>query len=497
MRLSSTFAAVILACTAPALGQAADPPPRPRLVILADMGNEPDEEQQMTHMLVNSNAFHLEGLIAVTGKFLNEHAGNPFKRVVHPELFHKLIDGYAQVEANLRVHADGWPTADELHRIVRPGQAKYGLADVGKGKSSPGSALLVEALLRDDPRPLNVTVNAGSNTLAQALVDLRAAHPAEVLDAAVRKLRVFENGAQDNCGAWICHEFPAVHWIRSNHQTYGYMGQSRNPNDPAGPYCWQPYPDTHPGQHAWAETHIMKGHGALGTLYPYRFGGKGFLEGGGTIPWIGLVNTGLYDVDHPHWGGWSGRFTRTKQKNVWSRHRSVRRDEEGYGDFFAYTETADTWTDPSDGTVYDNAYAPVWRWRRAMLHNCRARFDWCVKPYGEANHHPVAAVDGDKTDATVRRQATPGQTLRFDASASSDPDGDALTWRWYVYPEAGTYEGDLRGLTGHDTARCALTVPDDAGGKQVHLVLEVTDRSDIVTLTDYRRVIVDVTDGGG
>jgi len=29
----------------------------------------------------------------VTGKFLNENAEKPFKRVGRPELFHKLIDG--------------------------------------------------------------------------------------------------------------------------------------------------------------------------------------------------------------------------------------------------------------------------------------------------------------------------------------------------------------------------------------------------------------------
>ncbi len=494
MRLAPILAAVtfVFVCTAPAQKSAAEPPPRPRLIILADMGNEPDEEQQMAHMLVNSNEFHLEGLIAVTGKFLNEHAGNPFKRKVHPELFHKLVDGYAKVEANLRLHADGWPTAEYLRGIVHSGQAKYGLADVGKGKASPGSKCIVEALLRDDARPLNVTVNAGSNTLAQALVDLRAAHPPEAVEAMVRKLRVFENGAQDNCGAWICREFPAVHWIRSNHQTYGYMGQSRNPADPAGPYCWQPYPDTHQGQHEWAEAHIMKGHGPLGALYPYRFGGKGFLEGGGTIPWMGLVSKGLYDINQPHWGGWSGRFTRSKQKNVWSRHKSVRRDEETYGDFFAYTEVADTWTDPRDGTVYDNKYAPVWRWRDAMLRNCRARFDWCVKPYDEANHHPLAAIDGDATDTILRRKAKAGETLRCDASASTDPDGDALSCRWYVYPEPGTYAGEPPDVDGAGAARCALRLPKDAAGKQIHLILEVTDDSEIVPLTDYRRVVVDV-----
>jgi len=493
MRVVRIALAVLL--TAGAVGAArpdAVPAGRPRLIILADMGNEPDEEQQMTHMLVNANAFHLEGLIAVTGKFLNEHANQPFKRKVNPELFHKLIDGYAKVEANLRRHADGWPTAEYLRGIVRPGQAKYGLADVGPGKASPGSDLIAAALRRADPRPLNVVVNAGSNTLAQALVDLRAAQGPDALDAMVRKLRVFENGAQDNCGAWICHEFPAVHWIRSNHQTYGYMGQSGHPDKPAGPYCWQPYPRTHPGQHQWAEAHIMRGHGPLGALYPYRFGGKGFLEGGGTIPWMGLVSRGLYDVDHPHWGGWSGRFTRTKQPNVWSRHASVRRDETTYGPFACYTEDADRWTDPADGTVYEGPFAPVWRWRDAMLRNCRARFDWCVKPYAEANHHPVAAVDGDATDAVLRRRARPGAALRVDASASSDPDGNALAFRWYVYPEAGTYAGRLPPLKGADGPRCTLDVPGDAAGEQIHLILDVTDTSAIVPLTDYRRVVIDV-----
>ncbi len=480
--------AVASLCTAAGGGKPALP--RPRLVILADMGNEPDEEQQMTHMLVNSNEFELEGLIAVTGKFLNEHAGNPFKRVVHPELFHKLIDGYAKVEANLRLHADGWPTAGYLRGIVAPGQTKYGLADVGEGNSSPGSKILVAALERDDPRPLNVVVNAGSNTLAQALVDLRARHAGEALAAMVGKLRVFENGAQDNCGAWICHEFPTVHWIRSNHQTYGYMGQSRDPDKPAGPYCWQPYPRTHQGQHEWAEAHIMRGHGPLGEMYPYRFGGKGFLEGGGTVPWMGLVNKGLYDVEHPHWGGWSGRFTRTRQKNVWSRHGSVRRDEKGYGDFHVYTEDADRWVNPDDGKVWEGEFVPVWRWRKAMLANCRARFDWCVKPYDQANHHPVAAVDGDKTAAILLRSVAAGEKVTLDASASSDPDDDKLAYRWYFYPEAGSYRGELPEIAGADAAACSFRLPADADGTEIHVILEVTDDSDVVPLTDYRRVVL-------
>ncbi len=46
----------ILACLGMAWPAVAEPPSqKARLIILADMGNEPDEEQQMVHMLMYSN----------------------------------------------------------------------------------------------------------------------------------------------------------------------------------------------------------------------------------------------------------------------------------------------------------------------------------------------------------------------------------------------------------------------------------------------------------
>jgi hypothetical protein len=94
-----------------------------RLIILADTGNEPDEEQQMVHMLMCSNRFDLDGLIAVTGAYLRTKP--------QPELFHRLLDGYAEVLDNLRLHADGWHTTETLRSITGPGQHNYGMADVG------------------------------------------------------------------------------------------------------------------------------------------------------------------------------------------------------------------------------------------------------------------------------------------------------------------------------------------------------------------------------
>ncbi len=470
---------------------------RSRVVILADMGNEPDEVQQMAHMLVNCNEFDLEGLIAVTGKYLRPESRQEYRRTLHPELFQMLIDGYEVVLPNLRLHAKHWPEADYLRSIVREGQTGYGIADTGPGKSSPGSKLLLQALAKDDPRPLWVVVNAGANTLAQALIDYRDSHSADEVNGLVEKLRVFENGAQDNSGAWICSHFPTIHWIRSNYQTYAYGGPGGRDGDTRsnlGPHFWKPHPYSPAGQHAWLKEHVQTGHGALGDLYPDRHFGNGrmaFIEGGGTVPWLGLVNKGLFDIDQPSWGGWSGRFTADKVQNFWSRHRDIKPDEEKVAPFFVHREASDVWTDPETDQVWHGDYVPVWRWRPAMYANQICRFDWCVEPFAEANHHPIAAVDGDPSDTILRLTAKAGQELTFDASQSSDPDGDSLAFHWWQYQEAGTYAGRVF-VDGSDTAKAVVHVPTGAGGNHIHIILELSDQNPIASLRDYRRLVIDV-----
>lgn len=462
---------------------------RERMIILADMGNEPDEEQQMVHMLMSSNMFDLEGLIAVTGKYLRKDP--------QPELFHQLIDGYALVVENLKLHAEGWPSPSHLHGITATGQRHYGIADTGPGKSSAGSNLIIGALLNDDPRPLYVVVNAGSNTLAQALIDLQATQSAEAFAASRAKLRVFENGSQDNAGAWICHEFPDIHWVRSNYQTYAYGGPANDGGPDGkqlGPHAWEPYAYSTVGQHQWTLEHVIAGHGPLGMLYPLRLfhqGTLGFQEGGGTIPWTGLMHPGLSDINHPSWGGWSGRYTAEKVQDPWSRHADIRPDEEKYGSFAAYIDAVDTWTDPKTGDSLSNSYVPVWRWRQAMFNDQKCRMDWCRKSYEEANHHPIAVCNGDSAPTIIQIKAEPGTRIDLDATGSSDPDGDTLAFSWWPYPEAGTYVGALE-ISDPTLVQTVFTVPADASGNQIHLILEVIDLNPIASLPAYRRIIIDV-----
>ena len=470
-----------------------------RVVILADMGNEPDEVQQMIHMITCSNEFDIEGLIPVTGKYLRPESRHEYRRSLHPELFHQIIDAYEEVLPNLKLHAQGWHAPSLLHSKVVEGQKGYGIDDIGAGKSSPGSELIASVASNNDPRPLWVVVNAGSNTLAQALLDYERGHSPSEVRSLIRKLRVFENGAQDNAGAWICHRYPSIHWIRSNYQTYAYGGPGGKDGDTAvnlGPSFWGDQAYSVDGQLAWQKEHIMENHGALGELYPERRFNSGklaFIEGGGTIPWMGLVNKGLFDIDHPSWGGWSGRFSKKKVADFWSRHKDIQVDERANAPFYVYREVSDHWIDQRDGKVYSDNYSPVWRWREAMYNNQICRMDWCVKSFADANHHPVASIGGDSSSSILRIGASAGELVTFDASESTDPDGDELLFTWWIYEEAGTYAGRIN-LGNAKKSKIEFTIPTGASESQIHLILEVKDRNAIASLFDYRRIVIDVND---
>ena len=470
---------------------------RHRLIVLADMGNERDEEQQIVHLLMYSNEFDLEGLIAVSGIFLNSsyRVNNPYKSILHPELFDSLVVGYSKVYANLLKHAPNWPSPQYLKSIIRSGQADYGMADTGPSKSSPGSELIIHALAKNDPRPVYIVVNAGSNTLAQAIIDYERSHTKLETEALIEKMIVYENGSQDDAGGWITSNYPQIKWIRSNFQTYAYAGPGEKISNNAGPYVWQPYPYNNDGQREWAKENIQTNHGALGELYPDRIlkNKYEFLEGGGTAPWLGLITRGLSDPLHPGWGGWSGRYTALKKDTVWSRHKIIADKERTYKIFSVYSDTTDRWVDPISKNEYNDIFAPLIRWRKDQFDDFKARMDWCVQPFELANHNPVAVINRSSEKKFMVVNAKPGQKITFNATGSYDPDRDQqISFRWWIYQEAGTYKGSCK-FNNTDQPVVELTTPMDSNGKQIHLILDVFDNSSIAVMHDYRRIVVNVS----
>jgi hypothetical protein len=148
MSLASSTATAVLALLAP-VAQAAIHiesaiSEMPRVVVLTDIGTDPDDEESLVRLLLYTNELEVEGLIATTSTWQRE--------AVHPELIEERIHAYGAVLSNLREHAPGYPDEKALLDRIKSGPALYGLAGVGDRKDSPASELLIAAVERPDPR---------------------------------------------------------------------------------------------------------------------------------------------------------------------------------------------------------------------------------------------------------------------------------------------------------------------------------------------------------
>jgi hypothetical protein len=128
------------------------------------------------------------------------------------------------------------------------------------------------------------------------------------------------------------------------------------------------------------------------------------------------------------------------------------------------------------------------RWNSEVKNSFLNRLQWSVKSIEEVNREPVAVVNGDKSNKILSLYAKPGKLITLDASKSSDPDRNNLTFKWFRYDEADTYDS-LFELTDPTNPIQKLIVPSNLNDKNIHLVLEVRDKGTF-DLIVYRRVII-------
>jgi hypothetical protein len=78
--------------------------------------------------------------------------------------------------------------------------------------------------------------------------------------------------------------------------------------------------------------------------------------------------------------------------------------------------------------------------------------------------------------------------VRLDG-AVSDPDGNAVTVRWWRWKDVDTYPGDVT-IANPAALSTSVRIPSDAtAGQTIQLVLEATDNG-APRLTRYQRLVI-------
>ena len=448
-----------------------------RVIMLTDIENEPDDTETMIRLLLYANQIDIRGLIATTSVHM--------KTKVYPQSIIRIIEAYRKVQPNLNKHEPGYPTAENLLKMVKSGKAEYGMNGVGEGKDSEGSEWIIKTLEENDSRPLWVSVWGGANTLAQALFKLQKTKSAEVVTKLIQKLRVYTISDQDDSGIWIRNNFPGVFYIVT---PGGYSKATWT-----GIHVFVPGINNKAISNQWLANNIQQNHGPLGALYPdVAYGMEG-----DTPSWLSLIPTGLSDPEHPEWGGWGGRYELYLPK-------LSDFDVNGFtGGVPVEPETRPIWTNASDNykPVIPNSYGravksdtvafndnkvSVWRWRNDFQNDFAARMDWTFKSYKEANHPPIPAL-GHPDKITLKS----GDYFFLDATGTKDPDGDNLSYLWFQYFEAGSYKQPVKLALAENIYRTAFTAPAVDKPETIHFILKVTDKG-TPALSRYKRVIVQV-----
>src|SRR5690606_30705783 len=108
--------------------------------------------------------------------------------------------------------------------------------------------------------------------------------------------------------------------------------------------------------------------------------------------------------------------------------------------------------------------------------------------HGKGNRNPVVILNSDEGSEPITIEKKRGKSIVLDASKSYDPENDQLSFKWWILPEAGTYDKEIE-MSRNNSDKIKINVPADSQGKSFHIICEVTDNGE-PALTSYRRIIV-------
>jgi len=530
---------------------------KPRVVITADP--ELDDVNTLIRAILYTPELRIEGLVYASsgvhwkgdGKGTTQYMpGREYTRMGlgprtswrWPEDDHfidEIVDAYAKVYPNLKVHDRDYPSPAQLKSKIKWGNVEF---DGDYSKDTEGSNLIKALLLDEQPGPLYVTAQGGQSTIARALKSIYDQYASTPQWEAIRnrvslKLVIIPFGDQDGTYAkYIKPNWPEVANWQLTMINYGYgIRSGLAPENQV--FISAP----------WTRENILS-RGPLGAMYRVWGDGKQMAKGdrtdyfgvsgatadqlremgymvwtppqekgtfiseGDTPTFLNLLANGLRAHENGYWGGWGGR-RRDGNAPAFGRGgaqvQPASPTDPGIAPGLAPAGSTANAPNPPDlattsnaapaagrgtmigggrggQTIPANTAAVNARFFAASQNDFAARLKWSVTPnFSDANHPPKVGVKGP-----LDLSARPGATVRLDATVS-DPDRNTVKVTWWQYNDAGTYPGDIS-FSDATAVTTTLHVPDDAkSGQTIHVILEATDNG-TPPMTRYQRVIVRV-----
>ncbi|MGW5241526.1 nucleoside hydrolase-like domain-containing protein [Monashia sp. NPDC004114] len=475
-----------------------------RTVVTTDM--EQDDLASLIRYMFYTNDLDTEGIIYTASRFhwAGDGAGTPFflpgREYKTPQtswrwtgnqtIQDQVIPAYAQVYPNLKRQDSQYPSPTDLLGMVKIGNVDF---EGEMDHDTPGSDLIKNLLLDNDPRQLYLQAWGGTNTIARALKSIQDQYSSSPSWSAIQskvndKAVILASGFQDQTYAdYIAKAWPSVkvEQLSAGYATWGYNCARGTGGNVRGLPEDRVY-----FSGAWIKQNIQIG--ALGSLYRSWLDGQAmpgdqldifgipalapggwckplapydFLSEGDNVSYMPLLDTGIDVPSDPTLGGWGGRATQTTTSpNLWTMVGSE-----------------------LDATGKSVSNLTTLRWAAAAQNDFANRIQWSLgsvqRP--DANHAPKVSILAHNS-TTVH----PGESVSLRGLAV-DPDQDALSLRWWQYREEGTYPGAVS-VDDATAASTTVTIPADAQpGQTLSFIFQATDDGQF-PLTRYARVVLTV-----
>ena len=493
---------------------------KPRTILTTDM--ECDDMNSLIHLFLYLNELELEGIVYTSSQFHFNGDGihtlgevtphycclgpaesedriekrEPDPRAKDLMLYRPFELGwiedtikneYAEVYPMLSLHAEGFPSPEELLEKVYYGNYWFE-GDVRY--ETEGSRLIERCIMDERTDTLYLQSWGGVNTIVRALLSIWEKNKdlvgwpsiCEKVVSKVAILGVMGGHGQDNSflDNDIPGKFPGIRCLRSD---FGYASFLTAKN------CQE---DVLPMMLAdWMYPHFKVNHGPL--VEKYALYGDGTIFRGecerfqyGLIPVIDWGFGGMptlyfdkYDIlGEGDSGTYIPLFTNFGLRGM---------EDWRYGTMLGVLRV-----DSLEPVDMEAMMAEVRKrgprknpFLKAYHEDFAARADWCVKDYAEANHNPVVRLSA--YDLTAK----PGETVTVKGSVS---DVHPFTAKWWLYEDGSVYAGDLATVawSADDHLGLSFTVPADAkAGDYFNLILEARNEHE-TPMTGYGQLIVKV-----